>query len=96
MYRPGRWWGGGGAGRWLQSELVKCGKPGCRKDREGAGHGPYWYLYYTNEKTGRYTSRYEGKTLRPELAQEFGLPPGSTAVHEGAEDQEATDRHRDP
>jgi hypothetical protein len=54
--------------------------------------GPYWYLYYTNEKTGRYTSRYEGKTLRPELAQEFGLPPGSTAVREGGEDQEGGDR----
>ncbi len=93
---PGRWWSGGGAGRWLQSELVKCGKPGYRKDRDGPGHGPYWYLYYTNEKTGRYTSRYEGKTLRPELAEEFGLPPGSTAVREGGEDQEAADRHRDP
>ncbi len=86
----------GRAGRWLQSELVKCGKPGCHKDREGAGHGPYWYLYYTNEKTGRYTSRYVGKALRPELAAEFGLPPGSTAAREGAEDQEAAgDRHRD-
>jgi hypothetical protein len=46
--------GGEGEGRCeaaLAAEPVKCGKPGCRKDREGAGHGPYWYLYYTNEKT---------------------------------------------
>lgn len=58
--------------------------------RAGAGR------WLQNEKTGRYTSRYEGKTLRPELAEEFGLPPGSTAVRESAEDQEAADRHRDP
>lgn len=75
---------------------LRLTKPGCRKDRDGPGYGPYWYLYYTNEKTGRYTSRYEGKTLRPELAEEFGLPPGSTAVREDAEDQGAGDRHRDP
>jgi hypothetical protein len=41
------------------------------------------------------TSRYEVKMLRPELADEFGLPPGSTAVREGAEDGEGGDRHRD-
>ncbi len=51
---------------------LRLTKPGCRKDRGGPGHGPYWYLYYTNEKTGRYTSRYEGKTLRPELAGSSG------------------------
>jgi hypothetical protein len=87
---------GGGEERWLQSELVKCGKPGCRKDRDGPGDGPYWYLYYTNEKSGSYTSRYEGKTLRLELAKGFGLPRGSTAVREDTKDQEAGDRHRDP
>jgi hypothetical protein len=37
--------------------------------------GPYWYLYYTNPKTGKYTSRYIGKNLTPELAEEFGDPP---------------------
>ena len=64
----------GRGGRWLQRELVKCGKPHCSKDRDGAGHGPYWYLYYTNPKTGKYTSRYIGKNLTPELAEEFGDP----------------------
>ena len=63
----------GKGGRWLQSELVKCGKPRCSKDRDGAGHGPYWYLYYTNPRTGKYTSKYVGKTLSPELAEEFGV-----------------------
>jgi hypothetical protein len=63
----------GRGGRWLQSELVKCGKPHCSKDRDGAGHGPYWYLYYTNRR-GKYTSKYVGKTLTRELAEEFGEP----------------------
>ena len=63
----------GRGGRWLQRELVKCGKPHCSKDRDGAGHGPYWYLYYTNQR-GKYTSRYVGKRLTPELADEFGVP----------------------
>jgi hypothetical protein len=63
----------GRGGRWLQRELVKCGKPHCSKDRDGAGHGPYWYLYYTNRR-GKYTSRYVGKSLTPELAEEFGVP----------------------
>jgi hypothetical protein len=63
----------GPGGRWLQSELVKCGKPHCSKDRDGAGHGPYWYLYYTNLRIGKYTSKYIGKNLPPELAEEFGV-----------------------
>jgi hypothetical protein len=64
----------GKGGRWLQRELVKCGKPHCSKDRDGAGHGPYWYLYYTNQR-GKYTSKYIGKHLTPELAEEFGVAP---------------------
>ena len=63
----------GRGGRWLQWELVKCGKPHCSKDRDGAGHGPYWYLYYTNQR-GKYTSSYVGKSLTPKLADEFGVP----------------------
>lgn len=43
------------------------------KDRDGAGHGPYWYLYYTNQR-GKYTSSYVGKSLTPGLADEFGVP----------------------
>jgi hypothetical protein len=43
-------------GRWLQRELVKCGKPHCSKDRDGD------------------TSKYVGKHLTLELAEEFGVP----------------------
>jgi hypothetical protein len=53
-------------------EILKCGKPRCSKDKDGAWHGPYAYLYYTNERTGKDTSKYIGKSLTPELAEEFG------------------------
>ena len=69
----------GKGGRWLQWEMVKCGKPHCSKDRDGAGHGPYWYLYYTNERTGKYTSKYIGKKLTPELMEEFREPEATPA-----------------
>jgi len=66
----------GSRGRWLRLEFVKCGKWGrCNKCRSGEGHGPYFYLYYANPKTGRRTSKYIGKpqNISPELIQEFGL-----------------------
>lgn len=63
----------GDGGRWLQWEIVKCNKPHCSKAKDGAGHGPYAYLYYMNERTGKYTSKYVGKVVPPELAAEFGV-----------------------
>lgn len=41
-----------------QRELVKCGKPKCRK-----WHGPYWYAYWTEGTRTR--TLYIGKILRP-------------------------------
>lgn len=38
-----------------------CSKPGCRKCREGNGHGPYWYAYQTVQ--GRTVRTYIGKLL---------------------------------
>lgn len=61
----------GSKGGWLRTEMVNCGKPSCKKCSQGEGHGPYLYLYYTEPKTGKYTSQYIGKTLPPELAEEF-------------------------
>lgn len=71
----------GGNGRWLQLERVKCGKPRCKKCADGIDHGPYYYLYGPNPKTGRYTSKYVGKpaNLTDEMRREFGI--------EGVEDQ---------
>ncbi len=64
-----------GNGRWLNLERVKCGKPRCKKCADGVGHGPYYYLYLTNPKTGRYTSKYVGKpaNVTEEMRQEFGI-----------------------
>lgn len=42
-------------------QVSYCGKPHCRKCREGTGHGPYWYAYKTVD--GRTTRTYVGKHL---------------------------------
>ncbi len=46
-------------------QVSYCGKPRCRKCREGIGHGPYWYAYST--ENGRTTRTYIGKNLPPDL-----------------------------
>ncbi len=46
-------------------QVSYCGKPRCRKCREGVGHGPYWYAY--RNENGRTTRTYIGKELPPEL-----------------------------
>jgi hypothetical protein len=43
-----------------QSEMVRCGKKGCRCTR-GELHGPYWYAYWTEGRKTR--SEYVGKKL---------------------------------
>jgi hypothetical protein len=70
----------GRSGTWLQRELVKCSKPHCSEDRDGAGHGPYWYLYYINQRTGKYTTKFIGKSLTLELAEEFGVAVGDRSL----------------
>ncbi len=44
-------------------QVSYCGKPRCRKCREGKGHGPYWYSYQT--VNGHTTRTYIGKNLPP-------------------------------
>ncbi|GER82317.1 transcriptional activator [Thermogemmatispora aurantia] len=45
-----------------------CGKPQCKKCRQGRGHGPYWYAY--RSEGGQTTRTYIGRSLPPEaLAQ---------------------------
>ncbi|HLX39598.1 MAG TPA: DUF6788 family protein, partial [Ktedonobacteraceae bacterium] len=46
-------------------QVSYCGKPRCRKCRDGIGHGPYWYSYKT--ENGRTTRTYVGKNLPLEL-----------------------------
>lgn len=51
----------------LRLELVKCGKPGCKKL-----HGPYWYGYW---RTGpRVVKKYIGKHLPPSIASKRLAP----------------------
>ena len=57
-----------------------CGKPRCRRCREGTGHGPYWYAYQTIN--GRTVRTYVGKELPPELqAQATGVAEESSEAH---------------
>src|SRR5262249_55548687 len=44
-------------------QVTYCGKPRCRKCREGIGHGPYWYAYQI--VNGQTTRTYIGKNLPP-------------------------------
>lgn len=39
----------------MRSQMVRCGKPECRK----CPHGPYWYAYWTED--GKRRSRYVGR-----------------------------------
>ncbi|WKN46520.1 DUF6788 family protein [Tunicatimonas pelagia] len=45
----------------LQLEKVSCGKPKCKRCKEGPSHGPYWYGYWKEGKRTR--SRYIGKNI---------------------------------
>src|SRR6266436_5398564 len=41
-----------------RQQFTRCGKQRCKKCREGAGHGPYWYAYWS--ENGRTVSKYVG------------------------------------
>ncbi|GER85976.1 hypothetical protein KDW_01380 [Dictyobacter vulcani] len=44
-----------------RQQFTRCGKERCRKCKEGSGHGPYWYAYWS--ENGRTVSKYIGATL---------------------------------
>src|SRR5437899_1557483 len=46
-------------------QVSYCGKPHCRRCREGIGHGPYWYAYQT--VNGRTIRTYVGKNPPAEM-----------------------------
>ncbi len=59
-------------------QVSYCGKPRCKRCREGVGHGPYWYSYQTVD--GRTTRTYVGKHLPPEAQVAMGVAkPAPTA-----------------
>lgn len=41
-----------------RQQYTRCGKERCRKCKEGDGHGPYWYAYWS--ENGRTISKYIG------------------------------------
>src|SRR5438270_1577786 len=64
-------------------QVSYCGKPRCRRCREGIGHGPYWYAYKVVD--GRTIRTYIGKVLPPDIqasldgVQESPIPPTTTS-----------------
>lgn len=72
-------------------QVSYCGKPSCKRCREGTGHGPHWYAYQTVD--GRTSRSYVGKTLPPEaLATIEGLRPPAPINQSELEQQKATIR----
>jgi predicted ATPase/DNA-binding SARP family transcriptional activator/Tfp pilus assembly protein PilF len=50
-----------------RQQYTRCGKPRCLKCKEGAGHGPYWYAYWS--ENGRTISKYIGIHPPAEIAE---------------------------
>ncbi|HET8845209.1 MAG TPA: DUF6788 family protein, partial [Ktedonobacteraceae bacterium] len=51
-----------------RQQYTRCGKQRCRKCKEGAGHGPYWYAYWS--ENGRTISKYIGIHPPDEVAND--------------------------
>ncbi len=62
-------------------QVSYCGKPRCRRCREGIGHGPYWYAYQTIN--GRTVRTYVGKQPPAEVQ---GIGVGEDTREAGAAD----------
>src|SRR5258708_25729210 len=65
-----------------RQQFTRCGKQRCHKCKDGAGHGPYWYAYWS--ENGRTISKYIG--IHPPAGIE--LTPGKAELqqvpsHEG-------------
>lgn len=70
-----------------RQQYTRCGKQRCRKCKEGAGHGPYWYAYWS--ENGRTISKYIGIHPPEELAlkeQQMPSPPDEANALAGAGD----------
>ena len=52
-----------------------CGKPRCRKCRDGIGHGPYWYAFHVTAD-GRKERVYIGKNLPPGVIDQGAASQG--------------------
>ncbi|GAC1635897.1 MAG: hypothetical protein NVS4B11_38280 [Ktedonobacteraceae bacterium] len=76
-------------------QMSYCGKAHCRKCRNGAGHGPYWYAFQT--VNGRVKRTYIGKELPPEMMHLVGTELAPPPAMLPPPDQLPTGRiHRNP
>ena len=72
-----------------RQQFTRCGKQRCHKCKDGAGHGPYWYAYWS--ENGRTISKYIGINPPTEIQINHGkaeLQPtfptvGESSPHEG-------------
>src|SRR5690242_2366619 len=69
-----------------RQQYTRCGKERCRKCREGEGHGPYWYAYWSDK--GRTISKYIGIHLPEEVRLAQQLPEAQDEDKELQEIQE--------
>src|SRR5438874_12639645 len=69
-----------------RQQHTRCGKQRCRKCREGEGHGPYWYAYWSEK--GRTISKYIGVELPDEIRLTQQLPEAKDEEKELQESQE--------
>jgi len=65
-----------------RQQFTRCGKQRCRKCRDGEGHGPYWYAYWSEK--GRTVSKYVGVSLPAEVVA------AREAIGEGAQETAQT------
>ena len=78
-----------------RQQYTRCGKQRCRKCKEGPGHGPYWYAYYS--EGGRTISKYIGihapaelKATKSELLEPLAWPTPHTPVIPVSEEAAST------
>ena len=83
---------------------VRCGKPSCRCNTadQTQWHGPYWYAFWNDPKTGKKRSRYVGKHFeppqgppRPRAHSEQRSPPDAGEYTHEEPRERAREAHRE-
>ncbi len=67
-----------------RQQHTRCGKERCRKCKEGAGHGPYWYAYWS--EAGRTVSKYVGIQLPADVERDRQLTKKKELPFEAEQD----------
>src|SRR5947207_7102410 len=72
-----------------RQQYTRCGKERCRKCKEGAGHGPYWYAYWS--ENGRTISKYVGMRLPAHIEAERQITEDGHATTQAAKRSPTSD-----